>query len=117
MEKVVKGGLIAVVNGVNVFIPSSQVSNRFIEDLSVFNGQKLEFNIIEVDRVKRRFIGGRKALVEQEIAAKRAALFETIQAGSKVTGYIKKNGTISKTKWKLMQSKKQSATSEISVQK
>ena len=88
VEKVVKGGLIAVVNGVNVFIPSSQVSNRFIEDLSVFNGQKLEFNIIEVDRVKRRFIGGRKALVEQEIAAKRAALFETIQAGSKVTGTV-----------------------------
>ncbi len=84
VTNVVKGGLIAVVNGVNVFIPSSQVSNRFIEDLSVFNGQELEFNIIEVDRVKRRFIGGRKALVEQEIAAKRAALFETIQAGSRV---------------------------------
>lgn len=88
VTNVVKGGLIAVVNGVNVFIPSSQVSNRFIEDLSVFNGQELEFNIIEVDRVKRRFIGGRKALVEQEIAAKRAALFETIQAGSRVNGTV-----------------------------
>lgn len=88
VTNVVKGGLIAVVNGVNVFIPSSQVSNRFIEDLSVFNGQELEFNIIEVDRVKRRFIGGRKALVEQEIAAKRAALFETIQAGSRVKGTV-----------------------------
>lgn len=88
VTSVVKGGLIAVVNGVNVFIPSSQVSNRFIEDLSVFNGQELEFNIIEVDRVKRRFIGGRKALVEQEIAAKRAALFETIQAGSRVNGTV-----------------------------
>ena len=88
VTNVVKGGLIAVVNGVNVFIPSSQVSNRFIEDLSVFNGQELEFNIIEVARVKRRFIGGRKALVEQEIAAKRAALFETIQAGSRVNGTV-----------------------------
>lgn len=88
VTNVVKGGLIAVVNGVNVFIPSSQVSNRFIKDLSVFNGQELEFNIIEVDRVKRRFIGGRKALVEQEIAAKRAALFETIQAGSRVNGTV-----------------------------
>ena len=88
VTQVVKGGLIAVVNGVNVFIPSSQVSNRFIEDLSVFNGQELEFNIIEMDRVKRRIIGGRKALVEQEIAAKRAALFETIQAGTKATGTV-----------------------------
>ncbi len=85
---VVKGGLIAIVNGVRVFIPSSQVSNRFIEDLSVFKGQELEFNIIEMDRVKRRIIGGRKALVEQEIAAKRAALFEKIEAGAKINGTV-----------------------------
>ena len=85
---VVKGGLIAVVNGVRVFIPSSQVSNRFIEDLSVFKGQELEFNIIEMDRVKRRIIGGRKDLVEQEIAAKKAALFETIAVGSKIAGTV-----------------------------
>ena len=85
---VVKGGLIAIVNSVRVFIPSSQVSNRFIEDLSVFKGQELEFNIIEMDRVKRRIIGGRKALVEQEIAAKKAALFETIEAGAKINGTV-----------------------------
>ena len=85
---VVKGGLIAIVNGVRVFIPSSQVSNRFIEDLSVFKGQELEFNIIEMDRVKRRIIGGRKALVEQEIAAKKAALFETIEVGAKIAGTV-----------------------------
>lgn len=85
---VVKGGLIAIVNGVRVFIPSSQVSNRFIEDLSVFKGQELEFNIIEMDRVKRRIIGGRKALVEQEIAAKKAALFETIAVGAKIAGTV-----------------------------
>ncbi|MBR4015683.1 MAG: bifunctional 4-hydroxy-3-methylbut-2-enyl diphosphate reductase/30S ribosomal protein S1 [Anaerotignum sp.] len=88
VTEVVKGGLIAIVKGVRVFIPSSQVSNRFIEDLSVFKGQELDFNIIEMDRVKRRIIGGRKALVEQEIAAKRAALFETISAGSKATGTV-----------------------------
>ncbi|WP_317853862.1 bifunctional 4-hydroxy-3-methylbut-2-enyl diphosphate reductase/30S ribosomal protein S1 [Chakrabartyella piscis] len=88
VTEVVKGGLIAVVNGVRVFIPSSQVSNRFIEDLSVFKGQELDFNIIEMDRVKRRYIGGRKALVEKEISAKRAALFETIEAGVKATGTV-----------------------------
>ena len=88
VTEVVKGGLIAVVNGVRVFIPSSQVSNRFIEDLSVFKGQELEFNIIEMDRVKRRIIGGRKALVEKEISAKRTALFATIEAGTKATGKV-----------------------------
>lgn len=88
VTEVVKGGLIAIVNGAKVFIPSSQVSNRFIEDLSVFKGQELDFNIIEMDRVKRRVIGGRKALVEKEIASKKAVLFEKIQAGTKAKGTV-----------------------------
>ncbi len=88
VTEVVKGGLIAVVNGVRVFIPSSQVSNRFIEDLNVFKGQDLTFNIIELDRVKRRIIGGRKALIEKEISAKKAILFASLEVGSKITGTV-----------------------------
>ena len=88
VTEVVKGGLIAVVNGVRVFIPSSQVSNRFIEDLNVFKGQELTFNIIELDRVKRRIIGGRKSMIEKEIGEKKAALFATLEVGSKVTGTV-----------------------------
>lgn len=88
VTEVVKGGLIAVVNGVRVFIPSSQVSNRFIEDLNVFKGQDLTFNIIELDRVKRRIIGGRKALIEKEINEKKAALFSKLEVGSKISGTV-----------------------------
>ncbi|MCQ4725056.1 bifunctional 4-hydroxy-3-methylbut-2-enyl diphosphate reductase/30S ribosomal protein S1 [Anaerotignum faecicola] len=88
VTEVVKGGIIAVVNGVKVFIPSSQISNRFVEDLSVYKGQTIEFEIIELDRSKRRIIGGRKALIEKENAAKKEALFATIEAGKKVTGTV-----------------------------
>lgn len=88
VTEVVKGGIIAVVNGVRVFIPSSQVSNRYIEDLSVFKGQDLTFNIIEFDRAKRRIIGGRKALIEKEIEAKKAALFAALEVGQKVEGTV-----------------------------
>ncbi|NDO46171.1 bifunctional 4-hydroxy-3-methylbut-2-enyl diphosphate reductase/30S ribosomal protein S1 [Clostridium sp. MD294] len=85
---VVRGGLIAMVNGVRIFIPSSQVSNKFIEDLNVFKGKELEFNIIELDKVKRRFIGGRKALIEKEILEKKASIFEKLEIGSKVKGKV-----------------------------
>ena len=88
VTEVVKGGIIAVVNGVRVFIPSSQVSNRYIEDLSVYKGEDLTFNIIEFDRSKRRIIGGRKALIEKEINEKKAALFASIEAGAKVEGTV-----------------------------
>ncbi|MGL4789948.1 MAG: bifunctional 4-hydroxy-3-methylbut-2-enyl diphosphate reductase/30S ribosomal protein S1, partial [Anaerotignaceae bacterium] len=88
VTEVVKGGIIAVVNGVRVFIPSSQVSNRFVENLNAFKGQTITFNIIELDRTKRRIIGGRKALIEKENATKKEALFATIEAGKKVKGTV-----------------------------
>ena len=88
VTEVVKGGIIAVSNGVRVFIPSSQVSNRFVDDLNSYKGQTINFNIIEFDKTKRRIIGGRRALVEQENAAKKEALFATIEAGKKVSGTV-----------------------------
>lgn len=88
VTEIVKGGIIAVVNGVRVFIPSSQVSNRFVEDLSVFKGQELTFNIIELDRTKRRIIGGRKEMIQKEINEKKAELFAKIEIGSKITGTV-----------------------------
>ncbi len=86
--KIVKGGLIAVANGIQVFIPSSQVAGRFVEDLSVYDGTDLTFNIIELDRAKHRIIGGRKALLAKEAEEKKAAVFATLEAGKKVTGTV-----------------------------
>ena len=88
VTEVVKGGIIAVVNGVRVFIPSSQVSNRFVDDLNVFKGQTITFNIIELDKSKRRIIGGRKALIEKEAQEKKEAVFATLEVGKKVKGTV-----------------------------
>ena len=88
VTEVVKGGIIAVVGGVRVFIPSSQVSNRFVEDLSQFKGQELSFKIIELDRQKRRIIGGRKEMIQQEMAARKAAFFDQLTVGEKREGYV-----------------------------
>lgn len=84
----VKGGLIANANSVRVFVPSSQISNRYVEDLSVFIGQELEFEILEFDKSKRRIVVGRKALAQKEIDAKRAEVFASIKAGDRINGKV-----------------------------
>ncbi len=86
--RIVKGGLIALTNGIQVFIPSSQVSGRFVEDLSVYDGEELTFNIIELDKAKRRYIGGRKALLAKEAEEKKVAVFASLEPGKKVTGKV-----------------------------
>ena len=87
---VVKGGLIANVDGVRVFVPSSQISNRYVEDLSSFVGNSYDFEILEFDksRARTRIVAGRKALAQKEIDEKRAKVFETINVGDRIEGTV-----------------------------
>lgn len=85
---VVKGGLIASVDGIKVFVPSSQISNRYVDDLASFKGNEYDFNVLEYDRAKKRIVVGRKALAQKEIDEKRAEVFASIQVGSKITGTV-----------------------------
>lgn len=84
----VKGGLIAMVSGARVFIPSSQISNRYVENLATFIGQEFDFEVLEFDKSKRRIVVGRKNLVQKEIEAKRAEIFSSIKVGDKIQGKV-----------------------------
>lgn len=86
--ELVKGGLIASIKGMRVFVPSSQVTNRYVEDLSGFIGQEYDFNILEFDRKKRRFIAGRKALATKEINEKKEQVFTNIEVGKQMKGLV-----------------------------
>jgi 4-hydroxy-3-methylbut-2-enyl diphosphate reductase len=85
---VVKGGLIASVNGIKAFVPSSQISNRYVDDLSSFKGNEYDFNVLEYDRSKKRIVVGRKALAQKEIDEKKAEVFASIEVGSKIEGTV-----------------------------
>ena len=56
VNQVVKGGLVASVNGLRGFIPASQMELHFVKDLSVYVGQTVECEIIEIDVHKQRLV-------------------------------------------------------------
>ncbi len=84
----VKGGLIGLADGIRVFIPSSQISNRYVEDLSSFIGNEYDFEVLEFDKAKRRVVLGRKALAQKEIDEKRAQVFASINPGDRIDGTV-----------------------------
>ena len=85
---VVKGGLMARILGVRVFVPSSQVSSRFVDDLHKFKGQELNFQIIEFNKERRRMVAGRKELAVVEEQAKKQAAINALEVGMEVTGIV-----------------------------
>jgi 4-hydroxy-3-methylbut-2-enyl diphosphate reductase len=85
----VKGGLVVDV-GVRGFIPGSQISREFIEDLSSFIGERLAVKVLEVDRGKRNVIVSRRQVVEEEAKQARDKALETLEPGSIVPGVVRR---------------------------
>lgn len=81
VSQIVKGGVIAEVKGVNVFIPASQIDSRYVEDLSTFAGKNIRIVITAFEPERRRIVGSRRIVLTEEAKIKKKELLETIQPG------------------------------------
>lgn len=88
--KVVKGGLIASIKGVNAFIPASHVSTKYISDLETYKGQLLNVKIIDFNKEKRRLILSRKVIEREELKVKRDALWSSLEENMIVEGTVQR---------------------------
>lgn len=88
IEGVVNGGVIAMVEGIRGFIPASQLSLSYVENLEDFLSQEVEVQVIEAVQAENRLIlSARKLLKEKERAAKEA-LRASVQVGSVLSGTV-----------------------------
>ena len=88
VEGVVNGGVIAMVEGIRGFIPASQLSLSYVENLEDFLLQEIEVQVIEAVQAENRLIlSARKLLKEKERAAKEA-LRATVQVGCVLKGTV-----------------------------
>ena len=89
-KEVVKGGLIADISGIRAFVPASQVSTKYIENLNEFVGKPMKLKVLEVDRQRKRIVASQKQVLLAEAAAEKHAKWEQLVVGSKVTGIVRR---------------------------
>jgi small subunit ribosomal protein S1 len=86
VKAVNKGGLEVEVHGVRAFCPVSQIDVRFVGDPAIFVGQKLQFKVQRADA--RDAVLSRRALLEEERAAKAKATRERLAPGAVLDGVV-----------------------------
>ena len=84
-----KGGLVATVKGIRVFIPASQSGIAKGGDMTGMVGQAVQLKITEVNRARRRVIGSIRAVTAEARKAAQEKLWAEIQEGAKFTGTVK----------------------------
>ena len=76
-----KGGLEMEIAQHHAFMPAGQVVLRHIEDLSVFVGEKMPCEVIELDRRRGRIILSRRKMMAVERADQAEKLLEELKVG------------------------------------
>ena len=84
-----KGGLVATVKGIRVFIPASQSGVAKGGDMAAEVGKTVQLKITEVNRARRRVIGSIRAVNAEERKANREKIWAEIEEGKKYQGVVK----------------------------
>ena len=85
----VRGGLLVDIDGVEAFLPGSQVDVMSVRDLAPYIGQTFDFKVIKISDERKNIIISRRELIEGTMAEKKAALLASLQKGEIRKGRVK----------------------------
>ena len=89
IKSAVRGGLIVDIDGIEAFLPGSQVDVTPVRDLAPYIGQTYEFKVIKISNERKNIIVSRRELIEGTMAEKKAELLASLQVGEIRPGRVK----------------------------
>ena len=84
-----KGGLIVDCNGLETFLPGSQIDIKPIIDYDQYVGKTMEFKVVKINEIIKNAVVSHKALIESDIAEQRDAIIKGLEKGQVLEGVVK----------------------------
>ena len=89
VERDTKGGLLGKLGTYTVFIPASQIKEKYVHDLTPFVGKTLRLTQLEIDDAKRRIVASQKIVLERERKEREEIFWANVIPGVIVNGKVK----------------------------
>ena len=87
--EVVNGGVNVIALDTKMFVPASQASDRFMEDLSVLAGKDVQVRIIDIAKGRRRrVVASIKSVLKEEKQKAKDAFWAEAEEGKEYTGTV-----------------------------
>ena len=84
-----KGGLRVDINGVEAFLPGSQIDSRPIRNLDTYRGKDIEAKVIKFSRKRNNIVLSRKVLTDEVVNKQKGETLGAIEEGFVIEGTIK----------------------------
>lgn len=89
VTEIVNGGVLANYKGTRIFIPASQLSEKYARNLDKFKGQTLRIRITEFNPGKRKVIGSAKVILLEEKKIREDNFWNKIEVGLEIEGIVR----------------------------
>lgn len=87
--EITNGGIIASMKGVRVFIPASQIADRYVKDLGEYMRQTVTVRIIEFNKQKRKIVGSQRVILAEQKEHNETDFWNNVEVGKKYDGVVK----------------------------
>ncbi len=84
-----KGGLIVDCNGLETFLPGSQIDIKPVLDYDQYVGKMMEFKVVKVNEQIKNAVVSHKALIESDLAEQREQILGSLEKGQVLEGIVK----------------------------
>ena len=85
----IKGGMIVDINGLQGFLPGSQIDVRPIKDFDQYLDQDLEVRIVKLNEARKNIVVSHKVIIEDSLKEKREELLADMEIGQIMEGRVK----------------------------
>lgn len=83
-----RGGLEVKINNIRAFMPAGQVDVKFTENLNALLGQKVQCQVIQLDRSAHRLVVSRRAILQEAIEQLREKTWAQLATGQICEGVV-----------------------------
>ena len=84
-----KGGLIMDLDGVEAFLPGSQIDVKPIRDFDIYVGRRMEVKVVKINAAFDNVVVSHKVLIEKDLEKQREAILNNLEKGQILEGVIK----------------------------
>ena len=88
IKESVKSGVVAYLEGMRAFIPASQLSSDYVEDVEPWVGREIEVKVITVDQEKKKVVLSGKAVAREKEAEERRHRISMMVPGTVMEGVV-----------------------------
>ena len=85
---VVKGGVVAYVEGIRGFIPASKLALSYVENLEDWLNKEIQVQVITVEPEKKRLVLSAREILREKAAEERRAKISNVQVGLVTEGKV-----------------------------